>query len=109
MTELQEVESMARELADGLRRLYGPKLRELILYGSWARGDAREDSDIDFLVVLDKYEGFSKELHRIVEVSSDVGLKYNVHVSTQPISYERYKEGQESFLEGVRKEGKRVA
>jgi predicted nucleotidyltransferase len=109
MTRAENVDAIGRELADGLRRLYGPKLRELILYGSWARGDAREDSDIDFLVVLDDYEGFSKELWRIVEVSAEVGLKHDVHVSTQPISCEEYARNREPFLRNVRAEGKRVA
>ena len=109
MIERDDVESISKELADGLRKIYGSRLRELILYGSWARGDAREESDIDFLVVLDGYEGFSKELDRIIEVSSELVLKYGVYVSTQPISFERYKEGREFFVENVRKEGRRIA
>jgi predicted nucleotidyltransferase len=109
MTQLAHVEAIARELAEELRRVYGPRLRELVLYGSWARGDARPDSDIDFLVVLDDYEGFSRELDRIVGVSVGLTLEHNVYVSAQPISVERYRESEESFLDEVRREGKRVA
>jgi predicted nucleotidyltransferase len=109
MTQTADVKSLARELASELKQVYGPRLREIILYGSWARGDADPESDVDFLVVLDGYEGFSRELDRIVGVSTALTLKYNVYVSTQPISFDRYREGQESFLEEVRREGKRVA
>jgi len=109
MTQIDEVESIARELADELRRLYGPKLHELILYGSWARGDARPDSDIDFLVVLDSFEDYITELRRLVKVSSALTMKYNIYVSTQPISLEEYSQGRESFVLEVQKEGKRVA
>ncbi len=35
-----------------LQTLYGKRLAKLILYGSYARGDQHEGSDIDFLVVL---------------------------------------------------------
>ena len=32
---------------------YGDKIREIILYGSYARGEATKDSDIDLLVLID--------------------------------------------------------
>jgi predicted nucleotidyltransferase len=107
--EATEIEAISKELADGLRQIYGPKLREIVLYGSWARGEAGEESDVDYLVVLDDYEGFSKELNRIVEVSAELGLKHDVFVSAQPIKWERYRNAEEMFLEEVRREGRRVA
>ena len=36
-----------------LRRLFGSRLRELRLFGSYARGEAHEDSDVDVLVLVD--------------------------------------------------------
>lgn len=47
-----------------------------ILYGSEARGDARPDSDIDVLVLL---EGNKRNLHRESEMS---GALYEVELST---------------------------
>ena len=47
-----------------------------ILYGSEARGDARPDSDIDVLVLL---EGDKRDLHRESEVS---GALYEVELAT---------------------------
>ncbi|MBI4699583.1 MAG: nucleotidyltransferase domain-containing protein [Deltaproteobacteria bacterium] len=41
------------QLARRLRELFGDRLRELRLYGSYARGEASEDSDVDVLVVVD--------------------------------------------------------
>jgi predicted nucleotidyltransferase len=32
---------------------FGARLRELVLYGSYARGEANEDSDVDVLVVVE--------------------------------------------------------
>jgi predicted nucleotidyltransferase len=37
----------------GLRGRFGPRLRAVRLFGSYARGQAREDSDVDCLVLLD--------------------------------------------------------
>jgi uncharacterized protein len=36
-----------------LRAVFGARLREVRLFGSFARGDAHEDSDIDVLVLID--------------------------------------------------------
>jgi predicted nucleotidyltransferase len=40
--------------ASGLRARFGSRLRAVRLFGSFARGEAREDSDADCLVLLDR-------------------------------------------------------
>lgn len=44
----------AREYAEEVRRRLGGHVRQVVLFGSQARGDAREGSDYDFLVVVDR-------------------------------------------------------
>src|SRR5215472_1061315 len=39
--------------AERLRKVFGDRLREVRLFGSYARGDADEDSDVDVLIVID--------------------------------------------------------
>src|SRR5690242_7480871 len=39
--------------ASRLRAIFGERLVELRLFGSFARGEANEDSDVDVLVVID--------------------------------------------------------
>ena len=41
------------ELESRLKDLYGKRFRGLLLYGSYARGDAWEGSDVDLLLLLD--------------------------------------------------------
>lgn len=43
---------MAR-FAEETKKIYGINLRDVILYGSCARGDFASDSDIDIMVLLD--------------------------------------------------------
>jgi predicted nucleotidyltransferase len=47
------IESVLREAKQRLVSALGERLREVRLFGSTARGAAREDSDIDLLVVVD--------------------------------------------------------
>ena len=42
--------------------LYGGHLKEVILYGSYARGDCREDSDIDIMILVDDMD--DEEIYR---------------------------------------------
>jgi predicted nucleotidyltransferase len=39
---------------NGLRTHFGSRLLEVRLFGSYARGEAHEDSDVDCLVLLDR-------------------------------------------------------
>lgn len=42
-----------REYEQRLRSVFGQRLSELRLFGSFARGEANEDSDVDILVLVD--------------------------------------------------------
>lgn len=44
----------AQQYAQRLRQVLGTHLKRVVLFGSQARGDAREGSDYDFLVVVDQ-------------------------------------------------------
>src|SRR6266487_7089782 len=55
-------------VAGDLRALYGGRLCRVLLFGSWARGDAHPESDIDLLVVLDRVESPWEELRRMDEI-----------------------------------------
>lgn len=75
------VEARAR-LAD----LYGDRLARVVLYGSYARGDARPDSDVDLLVVLEGEVEPYTEIKRTGGLALDLLLAYDVDVSMQPFS-----------------------
>ncbi len=68
--ELQEI--LKRYTAD-VCALYGERLCEVILYGSYARGDYREDSDIDIMILVDDMND-DEAYHKRKELSE---LDYN--------------------------------
>jgi len=57
----------------------------VILFGSQARGDSKEYSDYDVLIVLDKdYSG--KDENQILDLCYDIDLKYNILIDAHLIS-----------------------
>jgi len=47
---------MLQECTEGLLKIFGKKLRQVILYGSHARGDFDSDSDVDVMVLVEMSE-----------------------------------------------------
>ncbi len=65
-------------------------LEEPVLYGSQARGDATEDSDIDIMVILKSPVSPGDEIFRMGEVKNQINLKYDQLISVLPISEEDF-------------------
>ena len=53
--------AMAR---NGLEKIYGERLHRVYLFGSYARGEADEESDVDIAVVLDDVPDYFAEIER---------------------------------------------
>ena len=77
----RRVKSLMTKLKNGLTDLYGSRLKAVILFGSYARGDYTRNSDLDVLIVLDAYESRWEELVRSAELASNLSLEYDVTIS----------------------------
>src|SRR6266571_2296599 len=74
----------AAAVAAELRALYGGRLRRVVLFGSWARGDAHPESDIDLLVVLDRVDSPWVGVRRMDHVLWLHSYQSNVVVAAVP-------------------------
>lgn len=99
-----EVASLMRELKEGLARIYGRRLRRVYLYGSYARGEQVEGSDVDVLIVLDRIERYFAELERTSELASGISLRYGVSVSSVFVPERDWEVRDSAFLANVREE-----
>ncbi len=100
---------IVREFKASLQQLYGDRLRDVVLYGSYARGDYDDESDIDLMVILnDASINTYAEIFRITDVESDLTLKYGVSISPLPVAYTRYLNSLMPVYQEARKEGVHV-
>ncbi len=65
------------DLKSHLIRNYGSDIKDVILFGSRAKGVSKEYSDYDILIVLNNdYSG--KDENKILDLCYDIDLKYNI-------------------------------
>lgn len=98
------VKALLAELRAGLRALYGPRLQEVYLYGSYARGEADPESDLDVLVVLDDYARYAAEIRRTSRLVASLSIRYGVSVSRVFVSAKRWSQDESPFLQNARAE-----
>jgi predicted nucleotidyltransferase len=84
---------------------YQDNLESIILYGSQARDDAQEYSDIDILVVLKIAFNYREEIEKTSHFIADLSLEYDTVISRAFISTQRFHEENNPFLLNVRREG----
>lgn len=100
-----KISQILNRLTDYLRKLYGERLARVVLFGSYARGEARPDSDIDVLVVLKDRVNPSEEIKRTSEFIAQLCLDSNVLISRSFTTEEAYSLERSPFFLSVRREG----
>ncbi len=81
----------------------------VILYGSYARGDFREDSDIDLLILIDKKKITSEDEIKIAYPLYDIEFDTGVIISPLVYSKKEWENRRVTpFSENVNKEGIRL-
>lgn len=88
-----------------LEAVYQDRLLRVILYGSRARGEAREDSDVDVLVVLRGPLRPYAEIDRTLDLQMELLDRYGEFVSFIHVSKEEYADTLHPLIRNVHREG----
>lgn len=100
-----KIKKLLKEFKAGLTRIYGGQLDAVYLYGSYARGENKEGSDLDVLVVLNDFQRRAAEIRRISELIGDLSLDFEVTVSPLFMRESEWKSNKFPLLRNVKKEG----
>ena len=82
-----------------------PPGSRVILFGSHARGDARPDSDLDFLVIEPRVADHRAEMVRLQDVMQSLPVAVDVLVTSEAV-FEEWRDTPGTVLYEAAKEGR---
>lgn len=100
-----KLQIILEELQCSFKTLYGERLSRIVLYGSQARGDVDEESDIDVLVVLKGSVSPCEEIKRTLDIVADISLDHDVVIACVFISEKQYENEKSPLLLNIKREG----
>ena len=102
----ENIQEILKELKAGLRRIYGEQLDAVILYGSYARGDAHPpDSDIDVMIVLKGEFKRQDSQKKASEFVASLCLENDIVISRTYVSEKDYAASKMPLFVNVRQDG----
>lgn len=106
-----KIKDILEEYVKGLIEIIGKDLKQVILYGSYARGEQEksgEISDIDIMILVDSSAEKIKQLEKkIIDYSYDLDLKYDILLSPIIENIENYNNRTQymAFYRNIKNEG----
>jgi len=105
---MKKIDRILQKLKETLHTIYGNRVVEIILYGSFARGTPHRDSDIDIALVLKGRINKSKEINRVYDALYDLILETGEMISIYPISNKEIQNPVWPLYHHIRSDGKKV-
>jgi len=109
LMEAERLEMLSQEIRAEIRprleAIFQDRFIGALLFGSEVRGEAKEDSDVDVLVLLREPVQLGGDLERIVEALYPLQLKVDRPIHAFPVSSRAFKAGQYSLYRSARREG----
>ena len=102
------INNLLGQYVEVVREIYGDRLKSVILYGSYARGDFRPDSDIDIMILADLTEMEIEEFGRQLSWSTyDFNEEHETDIKPIAKSAAHFKkwQGVYPFYTNVQQEG----
>ena len=100
----KEIQAFIKEI----QQILGDRLKKVILYGSYARGDYNKQSDVDIMILADlSFKEIEEYRDRISDIAYDIELDTGVILSPVIKNIEKYNSRINfvPFYKNVQKEG----
>lgn len=102
------VNEKIQEFIKEMQQLLGARVKKIILYGSYARGDYNKQSDVDIMILTDlSFEEIEDYRDKISDIAYDIELNTGIILSPIIKNIEKYNERVDfvPFYKNVQKEG----
>ncbi|MEL6355228.1 MAG: nucleotidyltransferase domain-containing protein [Cyanobacteria bacterium J06627_28] len=99
------IRPIVEQCRDVLAAHYGEQLNSLVLYGSAARQEMTEESDIDLLVVLEEPLDYFRELRMIVDLIYPLQMVSSHWISAGPAAVNEFESGAIQLYRNALEEG----
>lgn len=100
----EEIQKFINEV----KKILGDRLKKIILYGSYARGDYNKKSDVDIMILTDlSFEEIEEYRDKISDAAFEIELKTGIILSPVVKNIEKYNTRRKfvPFYKNVEKEG----
>ena len=104
----ERIIQLVNQVKSHLIKNYGEKIREVILYGSYVRGEVTKDSDIDILVLIDDSLNPFEVRRSLSDLLFDILLENGELISVVVLPERFFKDYNYPFMLNVKREGVRV-
>ncbi len=104
----QTMQNLIEKYISEIKKIYGSHLQRVILYGSYARGDFKPDSDIDIMILLDiSYLGLKTYSQNLSYMTYDFNLDNDLDIKPIAKSEAHFRKWVENypFYANIHKEG----
>lgn len=101
----KRTKQLVNQVKECLVKMYGEKIKQVIIYGSYVRGEATKDSDIDVLVVIDDILNPFEVRKNLSDIIFDILLEKGELISVIAVPETLFKNYKSPFILNVREEG----
>ncbi len=111
MNAMPNLKIICDKVVDAYKKIYGDKVRAVYLYGSYARGDFDEESDIDFAAIVEGEQvALRKQRRENRDYLTDIELDYDVVISFGIIPADLFEKHRNflAYYKNILREGKKI-
>lgn len=108
MCSSSDLKKVIHLMVEAYRSVFGNSMVQIILYGSYARGDFTDESDLNLAaIVIGHRRELQQKLRRVWDISSDLELEYGILISPAVIPYDEYVKYKEDvpYYRNISREG----